>query len=442
LKYKIITYGCQMNEHDSEKIAGMLEGMGFRPAAEDNEADVIVFNTCLVRENAELKVHGKVGSYKPLKEENPDLILAVGGCMMQQQEIADEFYRKHSHVDIVFGTHNLAELPVLIQQVKSGQNRIMEVWEGDRGLVPDVPTRRKNDYQAWLTVIQGCENYCSYCIVPHVRGQERSRPPEDILKEAENLAREGFIELTLLGQNVNSYGQDLEENINFPTLLDKISSVSGIKRIRFMTSHPRDFSRELIAVCAAKDNICPHFHLPVQAGSTSVLRDMNRGYTREEYLKLVEGIRQKIPEAAITTDIIVGFPGETEQEFEETISLVKKVRFDMAFTFTYSPREGTPAAGREDSVPRQEKSRRLQRLMKVQNNISQEINQELIGSQQKVLIEGESKKDPDYYSGRTATNKLVIVPACPAKTGKIVPVKITEAGSWTLYGEITGNCQS
>ncbi len=442
MKYKIITYGCQMNEHDSEKIAGMLEDMGYSPAARDKEADLIVFNTCLVRENAELKVHGKVGSYKPLKEKNPDLILAVGGCMMQQQDIAAEFYQKHSHVDIVFGTHNLAELPALIQQVKTAQDRTMEIWEEDRGLLPDVPIRRKNDYQAWLTIIQGCENYCSYCIVPHVRGQERSRSPEDILREAESLAREGFLELTLLGQNVNSYGQDLTGDVNFPYLLDKISAVSGIRRIRFMTSHPRDFSQELIQISAERENICPHFHLPVQAGSTRVLQDMNRGYTREEYLKLVDRIRQKMPEAAITTDIIVGFPGESEEEFKETISLLEEVRFDMAFTFAYSAREGTPAARREDTVPQEEKSRRLQRLMEVQNNISWEINQKLIGSSQEVLIEGESKKDPDFYSGRTATGKLVIVPACPAKIGSIVPVKITEAGSWTLYGEITDNSQS
>ncbi len=424
-----------MNEHDSEKIAGMLTGMGYRSIEKAEEADIIVFNTCLVRENAELKVHGKIGSYKPLKEENPELIIAVGGCMMQQKDIAKELYRKHSHVDIVFGTHNLAELPSLIQQIKKGKDRIIEVWDSDRGLIPDVPVKRKNDFQAWLTIIQGCENYCSYCIVPQVRGRERSREPADILNEVNKLIDEGFVEITLLGQNVNSYGQDLEDDIDFPELLYKIATETEIQRIRFMTSHPKDLSNKLINICAAEDNICPHFHLPVQSGSNNILKAMNRGYSREKYLAILDKIRNKIPEAAITTDIIVGFPGETTADFSQTISLVKKASFDMAFTFAYSPREGTPAAKRDDQLPEEEKNARLQKLMKVQNKISYQKNQKLIGQTEEVLITGESKKDPAHFSGRTATNKLVIVPACPDKVGEFVKVKINDAGSWTLYGE-------
>lgn len=435
--YHIITYGCQMNEHDSEKIAGMLEDMGYEATEDHTRADIIIFNTCLIRENAELKVYGKIGALKGLKEENPELIIAVGGCMMQQEGPVNELYKKYPQVDIIFGTHNLHQFPTLITQIKQGNDRIIEVWDEDAGLIPDLPSRRKNDYQAYLTIIQGCDNYCSYCIVPHVRGSERSRPLEAVVAEAQKLAADGVIDITLLGQNVNSYGLDLEADYDFPDLLERLAQIEGLKRIKYMTSHPKDLSPRLVEVCAAHDNISNHFHLPVQSGSDKILKAMNRKYDRTRYLNIIETIRKKIPEAAISTDIIVGFPGETEQDFQDTLDLVKEVRFDMAFTFAYSAREGTPAARLEEQIDQEIKSRRLQKLMDLQNQISYEVNQKMIGKTVSILVEGESKKDPEHYSARSHDNKLVIIPAVEdALIGKIIQAEITEAGSWTLYGTI------
>ncbi len=426
-----------MNEHDSEKIAGMLESMGYKETQNHANADIIVFNTCLIRKNAELKVFGKVGSLKQLKEDNPDLIIAVGGCMMQQEGPVDELYKKYSQVDIIFGTHNIHKLPSLINQVKHGDERVIDVWEEDEGLIPDLPSKRRNDFQAWVTVIQGCDNYCSYCIVPHVRGSERSRSMNDIVAEVKELVEDGVIDITLLGQNVNSYGLDLEENYDFPDLLDELAKINGLEKIKYMTSHPKDLSEKLIETVARNDNISKHFHLPVQSGSSKILKAMNRKYDREKYLSLIDKIRERIPDAVITTDFIVGFPGETEADFRETISLVDKVRFDMAYTFAYSPREGTPAAKKEDQISSEDKHIRLQTLMKKQNQISFEVNQKLIGKEIDVLVEGESKKDPDYFSARSDGNKLVIIPAKTNKLiGNIITTRINDAGSWTLYGDI------
>ncbi len=426
-----------MNEHDSEKIAGMLESMGYEKTQDHVNADIIVFNTCLIRKNAELKVFGKVGSLKQLKEDNPDLIIAVGGCMMQQEGPVNELYKKYPQVDIIFGTHNIHKLPSLINQIKHGDERVIDVWEEDKGLIPDLPSKRRNEFQAWVTVIQGCDNYCSYCIVPYVRGTERSRPMNDVIAEVRELVADGVIDVTLLGQNVNSYGLDLEEEYDFPDLLSKLAKINGLEKVKYMTSHPKDLSEKLIETVASNNNISKHFHLPVQSGSSKILKAMNRKYDQEKYLNLINKIRERIPDAVITTDFIVGFPGETKDDFKETLSLVERVRFDMAYTFAYSPREGTPAAKKDNQVSSEEKHRRLQALMKKQNQISYEVNQKLIGKEVDVLVEGESKKDPDYFSARSDGNKLVIIPAKTEKLiGNIIKAKINEAGSWTLYGDI------
>ena len=435
-KYNVITYGCQMNEHDSEKISGMLENMNYEPVENPEEADVVVINTCLIRENAELTVYGKVGALKKLKEENPDMVLAVGGCMMQKDEPAERLYQKHPQVDIIFGTHNLHRIPALIEQIKSGEEQIIEIWDEPKAPDEDTPVKRKNDFQAWVTIIKGCDNYCSYCVVPYVRGPERSRSKNKIIQEVKELAAEGVKEITLLGQNVNAYGQDLERNYSFSQLLGELTEIKFLQRIRFMTSHPRDFNEDIIKTVTKNKKLCSHYHLPVQSGSSKILERMNRGYTRNEYLELINKIRNIDPGASITSDIIVGFPGETEEDFQKTLSLVRKCRFDMAFTFAYSSRPGTAAENMEKEVDSEEKKARLHKLMEVQNKISKEKNKQLVGEKLEVLVEGESKKNSDNYSSRTETNKLVIVPGKPELKGKIIPVEITEAGSWTLYGKI------
>lgn len=434
--YHIITYGCQMNEHDSEKLAGMLEDMGYQSTENMQLADIILLNTCTIRENADLKVFGKAGALKQLKRENPDLIIGIGGCMMQSAKTVKEINKKYSHVDLIFGTHNIHHLPQLIKKIRDEKERVVEVWDENQGLIPDVPVNRENDYKAWVSIIRGCNNFCSYCIVPYVRGRERSRSPEKIIDEVKRLVKDGVKEITLLGQNVNSYGHDLEQDIDFADLLYKIDQIPGMARIRYMTSHPRDFSQNLIDVMKECKSVCEHFHLPVQSGSSNILKKMNRGYTREQYIELINSIRKAVPGASVTSDIIVGFPGETEADYQETLSLVKKLRFDMIYTFSYSTRSGTPAAGMKNQVPEETKQERLQKLMDIENEISRECNQKLQGKTVKVLIEGESKNNPETFSGRTRTNKLVIIPRDDNLRGKIVKVKINEIQSWTLYGEV------
>ncbi|MFW5992152.1 MAG: tRNA (N6-isopentenyl adenosine(37)-C2)-methylthiotransferase MiaB, partial [Halanaerobiaceae bacterium] len=337
-KYHIITYGCQMNEHDSEMLAGMLENMGYRATGKLDEADIILLNTCIIRKNAELKLFGKVGSLKHLKEKNPELIIGIGGCMMQEEAAVEEIYEKYPQVDLVFGTHNIHRLPELITRIEENRERIIETWDQDKGLIPDLPYIRESKYKSWVTIIQGCNNFCSYCIVPYVRGRERSRPLPEIVKEVKELVEDGVKEITLLGQNVNSYGHDREEAYDFADLLLKLDKIQGLKRIRYMTSHPRDFNLDLIEVIKNSKSICEHFHLPVQSGSSKILKKMNRGYNRKQYLKLVKKIKEEIPTASVTTDFIVGFPGETEIDFQQTLQLVKELKFDMAFTFKFSPR--------------------------------------------------------------------------------------------------------
>ncbi|TDP86159.1 tRNA-i(6)A37 thiotransferase enzyme MiaB [Halanaerobium saccharolyticum] len=434
--YNIITYGCQMNEHDSERLAGMLEEMGYQHTDELADADIILLNTCIIRENAELKVFGKLGELKQYKRENSDLIIGIGGCMMQQDEPVDEVYKKYRHVDLIFGTHNIHHLPNLIKKIEETRDRVVEVWDEEEGLIPDLPSQRESEHSAWISIIQGCDNFCTYCIVPYVRGRERSRPVESIVDEAKRLAEDGVKEITLLGQNVNSYGNDLDKEITFPKLLEELNKVEKLKRIRFMTSHPRDFSDALLENIKKLDKLANHIHLPVQSGSNKVLKEMNRGYTREYYIERVKKIQEEIPGAAVSTDFIVGFPGESEEDFEKTIELVKELNFDMAYTFIYSQRSGTPAARRDDQVEEEVKKERLKRLMDLQNKISYDKNQKLIGTTQEILVTGPSNNDPEVYEGRTSTNKICFIEKNEELIGEIVEVKIEAAKSWTLEGTV------
>jgi tRNA-2-methylthio-N6-dimethylallyladenosine synthase len=434
--YLTITYGCQMNEHDSEKLAGVLQKEGYRPTDEIKDADIIILNTCCVRENAELKVFGKVGSLKQYKRKNPDLLIGICGCMMQQEEVVNEIKEKYSHVDMVFGTHNIHEFPRLLKEAKEAPETLIDVWEENKELIPYLPSKRESDHKAWVTIIYGCDNYCTYCIVPYVRGQEKSRPSKDIIKEINRLAEEGVKEITLLGQNVNSYGQDLDEDIDFADLLIKLDQINKIDRIRYMTSHPRDLNSKLIETIAKSKKVCEHFHLPIQSGSTKILKEMNRGYTQEEYIAMTEEIREVIPDASITTDFIVGFPGESEEDFVETLNVVKEVEFDMAYTFKYSQRSGTPAAKRENQISEEIKKERLQRLMDLQSEISREKNKELMDKVVEVFGEGESKNDPEKQMGRTRTNKIVIFDSKSDLTGELINVKINRTTSWTLFGDL------
>lgn len=436
-KYHITTFGCQMNVHDSEVLAGILEKLGYISASSPQEADLILLNTCCVRENAENRLYGNIGNLKALKEENPDCIIGVCGCMVQQPTVVEKIRQTYPQVDLVFGTHNLHELPKLLEKIEQERSEVYEVWDSEGEIHEGLPVKRNDPYKAWVTIMYGCNNFCSYCIVPYVRGRERSRQPKDILTEIKDLAASGVKEVTLLGQNVNSYGKDLNGlDWNFAKLLEKIAALD-IARIRFQTSHPKDLSDELIQVMADHQNICRHLHLPVQAGSSRILKLMNRNYTKESYLALVEKIKSKIPGLALTTDIIVGFPGETEEDFQDTLDLVEKVRFDGAFTFIYSPRIGTPAAKLEDPTPEADKKSRLNRLIEIQNRISYEKNQALIGSLSEVLVEGVSEKNPAVWSGRNTQNKLIhFKPTAGIKQGDLAVLRITGAQTFTLEGEL------
>lgn len=437
-KYFITTFGCQMNVHDSERMAGMLAEMGYTEASSLEEADLILINTCCVRENAENRTFGHLGNLKAYKERNPDLIIGLCGCMAQESGEVDRIKASYQHVDLVFGTHNLHQLPELIQKVRLSGSRIFEVWDSDGDIHEGLPVKREDRFKAWVTIMYGCNNFCSYCIVPHVRGRERSRRPEHILTEITGLVAEGVKEVTLLGQNVNSYGGNFpEQDWNFARLLREVARNTGISRIRFQTSHPKDLSDDLIDVLADHKNICRHLHLPVQAGSSRVLQLMNRHYTKEDYLALVGRIRSKIPEMALTTDIIVGFPGETEADFGDTLDLVEKVRYDGAFTFIYSPRAGTPAASMADPIPEPTKKAHLNQLIQVQNRISLERNIAQIGTLHEILVEGPSEKNSLVWSGRTSQNKLVHFKPLPAvHPGDLAVVRIDSAQTFTLEGEI------
>lgn len=436
-KYHITTFGCQMNVHDSEVLAGILEEIGYAPAASSQEADLILLNTCCVRENAENRLYGNIGNLKAFKEENPDCIIGVCGCMVQQPTVVEKIQQSYPQVDLVFGTHNLHELPKLLEKIEAERAQLYEVWDSEGEIHEGLPVKRNDPFKAWVTIMYGCNNFCSYCIVPYVRGRERSRQPNDILTEIKDLVATGVKEVTLLGQNVNSYGKDLNgQDWNFARLLKEIASL-GIARIRFQTSHPKDLSDELIEVIASQQNICRHLHLPMQAGSSRILKLMNRNYTKDSYFALAEKIKNKIPGLALTTDIIVGFPGETEADFQDTLDLVGKIRFDGAFTFIYSPRAGTPAAKMEDPTLEADKKRRLNQLIDIQNRISYEKNQAFIGSLSEVLVEGVSEKNTAIWSGRNTQNKLVHFKPVPSiKPGDLAVVRITGAQTFTLEGEL------
>lgn len=427
--YKIVTYGCQMNAHDSENLAGMLEEMGFAPAADEREADLLLFNTCCIRDNAERRLLGNVSALAQRKREKPDLLVGVCGCMMQQEGGAQRLLDLCPFVDLVFGTHNLYRLPELLLRALRGQP-VRETDGDERGCIPEgLPVRRTSAIQGALTIMYGCNNFCTYCVVPYVRGRERSRSVADVVREAESMAASGIQEILLLGQNVNSYAG----GATFPELLRALDGV--VPRIRFMTSHPKDLSDALIEEMARSHSVCPQFHLPVQSGNDKVLREMNRVYTRAHYLERVRALRQAIPEVGLTTDVIAGFPGETEAEFADTLSLVEEVQYDSAFTFIYSPRRGTRAAARPDQIPEAVQHERLDRLIRVQERATASRLAQQVGSVQEVLVEGASRRREGFLAGRTGRGMTVNFPGDAALVGKIVPVRILGTGANTLRGE-------
>lgn len=434
MKYFIHTYGCQMNVHDSEKIAGILSSLGYDAAEAVEDADVVVFNTCCIRETAEKKIYGHLGQLKKLKKKNPSLIVAVCGCMSQQENVAESIRQSYPFVDIVLGTGNLQMLGEAVETVKKQRKGFVNT-ELCAYNEEDFRQLRTSYPNAWVNINYGCNNFCTYCIVPYVRGRERSRQLGDVMNEVKALLAEGYKEITLLGQNVNSYGKDLEGNVSFATLLDEIGKLDGKFRLRFMTSHPKDLSDEVIDAVARHKNICDNIHLPVQSGSTEILRKMNRRYTREQYLSLVEKIREKIPDVGITTDIMVGFPGETEEDFCDTLDLVRRAKFSSAFCFVYSRRKGTPAYDMEQ-IPYAVKQDRITRLLACQNEVTKEISKTMVGNTYEVLVEGENFRYRDTFCGRTESGRLVNFKSDKQAIGKFVNVKIERASSATLWGRI------
>jgi tRNA-2-methylthio-N6-dimethylallyladenosine synthase len=439
--YTIMTYGCQMNEHDTEVMRGLFEEMGYVSTEDRMEADVILYNTCAVRENAEDKVFGELGHMKVLKQQRPELILGVCGCMSQEASVVNRIMQKHAHVDLIFGTHNIHRLPHLLQDAHFGKEMVIEVWSKEGDIIENLPKKRTEGLRAWVNIMYGCDKFCTYCIVPYTRGKERSRMPEDVIAEVRDLARQGFKEITLLGQNVNAYGKDfVDRNYRFGDLMDDIHKID-IARIRFTTSHPRDFDDHLIEVLAKGGNMMEHIHLPVQSGSTEVLKRMSRKYSRERFLELASRIRKEIPNAVLTTDVIVGFPGETEEQFEETLSLMREAGITSAYTYIYSPREGTPASEMVDDVPYEVKQERLARLNKLIGEISLEHHKALVGQVFEVLVEGESKNKAGVLSGRSRSNKLIHFEGNKEWIGQFVQVRVTAAQTWYVKAEAVGEAQ-
>lgn len=435
-KYIIETWGCQMNEEDSEKLAGMLKTLDYEETLFRDKADVIIFNTCAVRENAELKVYGNIGALKSIKSKNPDMILAVCGCMMQQKGMPEEILKKYKHVDIVFGTHNAHKFPEYLERAKSEDAQICEIYEKETEIVEGIPIVRDSEVKAYVTIMYGCNNYCTYCVVPYVRGRERSRKPQDILNEIKQLVAKGYKEVTLLGQNVNSYGLNLEEGVSFANLLRMGNEVPGLERIRFMSAHPKDLHMDVIRAVKECDKVVEQVHLPVQSGSTSLLQRMNRSYTREEYMSIVENIKREIPGVALSTDIIVGFPGETDDDFEETLKLVEEVKYDSAYTYIYSRRKYTPADRMDQQIPEKIKHERFNRLIEAVNRNAIAINKTYQDQIVEVLVEGKSKNNEDFIQGRTRTGKVVNFPGDESLTGQLLQVLVTKARSFSLMGEL------
>ena len=444
-QYSILTFGCQLNENDSEKIAGMLEEMGYKKAEKFEESDIVVFNTCCVRENAEERLFGKLGEIKKMKEER-NTIIAIGGCMMQEKSMLDKIKKSYRYVDIVFGTHTIQTLPEDLYKVIVKQEKVREVWDIDGEIIEGLPIKRNDKYRASVTIMYGCNKFCSYCIVPYVRGRERSRNPEDILKEISQLAEDGYKEITLLGQNVNSYGKDgfkycrpeVTSNIRtFAELLRAVCEINGIEKIKFISPHPRDFTDDVIEAIRDCPKISRMIHMPLQSGNSKVLKEMNRGYTKEQFLALAQKMKENIPNLHLSTDIIVGFPGETEEEFEDTLDVVRQVEFEQIFMFIYSKREGTRAASREDQVPENIKHERFERLKELYDSQVDRQNESYLGTVQDILIEGPSKNDKTKLTGRTDSNKVVVFePNGKETVGNVVKVEITENHKWFLSGRI------
>ncbi|MGI6500380.1 MAG: tRNA (N6-isopentenyl adenosine(37)-C2)-methylthiotransferase MiaB [Anaerostipes sp.] len=430
----IVTMGCQMNEKDSEKLLGVLESIGF-VETESEEADITLFNTCTVRENANTKLYGHLGYVKKMKEKNPNMIVGLCGCMMQEDIVVEKIKKSYRFVDLIFGTHNIFKLAELLYHYTKSNSPIIDIWEGTTEIVEDLPSDRKFSFKSGVNIMYGCNNFCSYCIVPYVRGRERSRKPEDILKEIKQLAAEGVKEVMLLGQNVNSYGKNLEKPVSFGELLQMVEQVDGIERIRFMTPHPKDLSDELIEVMANSSKICHHMHLPMQSGSTKLLSAMNRHYTKEDFLNLAYKIKERIPGVSFTTDIIVGFPGETEEDFEETLDVVRKVKFDSAYTYVYSKRTGTPAAMMDCQVDKDTIKDRFDRLLKTIKEGSRDNRKHGVWKTEPVLVEAVNDHEEGMVTGRLSSNILVHFKGEKELVGKIVQVKITEEKGFYYIGE-------
>ena len=435
LKACVATFGCQMNFKDSEKLIGILNEIGYEET-EDEHADLVLYNTCTVRENANLKIYGRLGYLSKLKKENNNMIIGLCGCMMQEEHVVEKIKKSYRFVDLIFGTHNIFKLAELLYERLSGQKSVIDIWQGTTEIVEDLPSDRKYSFKSGVNIMYGCNNFCSYCIVPYVRGRERSRKPEDIINEIKKLVSEGVVEIMLLGQNVNSYGKTLENPMTFAQLLQEIEKIDGLKRVRFMTSHPKDLSDELIDVMAHSKKICKQMHLPLQSGSDRLLKIMNRHYDKQHYLEIVDKLRKAIPDIGISTDIIVGFPGETEEDFNETLDVVKKVQYDSAFTFIYSKRSGTPAAEMENQVPQDIVKDRFDRLLKVVNEISSKKTAKYEGTTQLVMAEEVNSHDPELITGRLSNNTVVHFKGTKDLIGQELKVKLLEAKGFYYFGEI------
>lgn len=433
-KVYIKTYGCQMNQNDSERMLGMLAGMGYEQHDQPYDADLVIVNTCAIRERAEDKLFSKLGELRDIKALKPEMRIGVAGCVAQH--MGERIRKRAPYVDLVFGTENIHQLPDLLGKLEDNQEPVVAVVPFTDELPPEMPVLRQGKHSAWITAIYGCNDRCTYCIVPSVRGDQKSRTIPDLVKEAERVVAEGFVEIVLLGQNINGYGKDLEPKVGLGDLIDAVARIPGVKRVRWLTGHPRDLDEALLQKMSAHENVCDHFHIPIQAGANDVLRQMARGYTREKYMAKIELIRKYYPDAGITTDLIVGFPGETEEQFQETIEVVREVRFTGVNTAAYSARPGTYAAKREDQVPEDVKDRRLVELNQVVNEVAMQVSRAMVGSVQEVLVEGPSSKDPAMFQGRTKNNRIVFFPGDASMEGQLFNVEITEARPWTLRGKV------
>lgn len=429
------TFGCQMNARDSEKLLGILEEIGYTPT-DSEEADIVVYNTCTVRENANLRVYGRLGQLSKIKEKNPHMVIALCGCMMQEPDVVEKIRKSYKFVDVIFGTFNIFKIAELLYTHWQQAGQIIDIWDSTKDVVEELPTQRKFPFKSGVNIMYGCNNFCSYCIVPYVRGREKSREPKEIVREIERLVDDGVKEVMLLGQNVNSYGNTFEEPFSFAQLLREIEKIDGLERIRFMTPHPKDFSDDLIEVMRTSKKVCNHIHLPLQSGSSRILKLMNRKYTKEHYLELVDKIRDRLPDVSITTDIIVGFPGETEEDFEDTLDVVRKVKYDSAYTFIYSKRTGTPAAKMENQVPEDVVKDRFNRLLATINEVSHTISARYEGQSAKALVECINDHDSSLVTGRLTNNILVHFPGDESLIGNIVDVKLTECKGFYYMGEM------